>query len=137
MPDSTSTGGPTRLISALERRERAAHRGDSDMIFYFFCCDRPCLSLYDLYNVVNADGEGWARRPPWRKTISLRPRWHYWVRHATTSDLPLLVVKQNLISIFFIAFRRFPPSRHGPTHFIGTGRFFQLWRQALLHIALF
>jgi hypothetical protein len=53
------------MIIALERRERAAHRGDSDIAFSIFHrSDRPRLSLYDLYYVVNADGEGWIRRPP-------------------------------------------------------------------------
>jgi hypothetical protein len=30
-----------------------------------------------------------------------------------------------------------PPSLHGAIHFKGNGRFFQLWRQALPHIAFF
>jgi hypothetical protein len=33
--DSASTCLPTRVINALERRERAAHRGDSDIISFF------------------------------------------------------------------------------------------------------
>jgi hypothetical protein len=59
-PDSTNTCSPARMISALERQERAAYREDSDMnIFVFFCSDRHCLSMYDLYYVVViADGEG-------------------------------------------------------------------------------
>jgi hypothetical protein len=63
MLDSTNTCGRARMICALERRERAAHRGDTDIVFsYLYRSDRPCMSLYDLYYVVTADGEGWRKR---------------------------------------------------------------------------
>jgi hypothetical protein len=70
-PDSTSTCCPARMISALERRERAAHLANSDIVFFFmfYRSDIPCLSLYDSYYVVAADGEGWTRRPPGVKSL--------------------------------------------------------------------
>jgi hypothetical protein len=53
------------MINNLEQLERAAHRGDSDMVFFTFqSSDRPCMSSYDLYYVVHADREGWIRRTP-------------------------------------------------------------------------
>jgi hypothetical protein len=54
------------MISALERRVHAAHRGDSDMVemLVFFRSDRPCMSMYDVYYGVIADGKGWAKIPP-------------------------------------------------------------------------
>jgi hypothetical protein len=58
-PDSTHTLWPTRMICTLERRERVAHCGDSDIVIFMFNrSDRPCLSLYYLYYVVTANGEG-------------------------------------------------------------------------------
>jgi hypothetical protein len=56
LPESICTSFPARTISALERRERDARRGDSDIDF-------PYLSLYDSYHAVNADKEGWVKRP--------------------------------------------------------------------------
>jgi hypothetical protein len=53
-----------RIINALERRERAAHRGDSDIVLSrVYPRDRQCMSMFDLYYVAIADGEGWTRRP--------------------------------------------------------------------------
>jgi hypothetical protein len=100
MPNSTTTRSPTRTISALERRERAAHRGDSDMIFFIsFRSDIPCMCMCDLYYVVIANGEGWTRGPPRRKTLTLSLRWKYWVRLETTTNLSVLVAKKiNAIS---------------------------------------
>jgi hypothetical protein len=62
MPDSTSTCSPARVIDALERRERAVHRGDSDIVFFMFFLSDKHMS--DSYYVVTADGEKWIRRPP-------------------------------------------------------------------------
>jgi hypothetical protein len=62
MPDSTNACIPARLINALERRERAAHRGDSDIISsYLFGIDRPCLFFVTyivVFPLTERDGEG-------------------------------------------------------------------------------
>jgi hypothetical protein len=54
------------MINTLERRERAAHLGDSDILFFHILLQRyrPCLSMYEFYYVAPADGEGLIRTPP-------------------------------------------------------------------------
>jgi hypothetical protein len=36
MPDLTSTCTPYRMMSALEQQERAAHRGDNNIVLFIF-----------------------------------------------------------------------------------------------------
>jgi hypothetical protein len=62
-PDSTSTCCPARMISApIERRERAAHLADSDIVFFLFyrsdrpCC--PCMIYIILLLPTERDGQG-------------------------------------------------------------------------------
>jgi hypothetical protein len=71
------------MSSALERRERAVHRGESDVVFFiYYRCDGPCLSVYDLHYVATADAERLIRRPQ-RIALTLSPSWKDWVRPET------------------------------------------------------
>ena len=58
---------------------------------------------------------------------ALAPEFNGFVRHFATSPDDI-----NALLLGGV-----PPSLHGATYFTGNGRFFQLWRQALPHIAFF
>jgi hypothetical protein len=86
------------MITALEQRERATHRGDSLIIFlniFIVAINHvcPCM-LYILLLLPTARMDKETLR---RKTLNIRPEWQYWVRHETTTDLLLLFVKKKTI----------------------------------------
>jgi hypothetical protein len=58
--DSTTTYRQGRMINALERPERAAHRGDSDTVFFIFIVSInhscPCMICIMLLLPTERDG---------------------------------------------------------------------------------
>jgi hypothetical protein len=68
MPNSAITcGKANNMMSALERGERAAHRGDSDIVFFVIvivAIDRVCLFsiLIILLLPTERGGQGYLRR---------------------------------------------------------------------------
>jgi hypothetical protein len=93
------------MIIALERRERAARRGDSDIIFFiFFCSDRPCKSVFDLYFVVTADEEDGEGDP-----LIGASRWQPGALPRTASKVGILsvIVRYQFIAMHGASLGRF------------------------------
>jgi hypothetical protein len=64
---------------------------------------------------------------PRRKTLTLSPRWQYWVRSKTATELSVLVVKGNLLFPLHDAFERWRHSTNlapfeGSTLYYGITR---------------
>jgi hypothetical protein len=84
-----------------------------------------CLNLYNIF-CLNA------RRPPrWeyhrRNFVALAPEFNGFVRQFATSPEDINALLLGDVH----------PSLHGTIHFTRNGGFFQLWHQALPHIAFF
>jgi hypothetical protein len=88
-------------MSALERWERAAHRGDSDIILLtlVFVAIDVCPSPVGFILCSYCRRTWTDKETPRRKTLTLlSPRWECWVRHETRGDLSVLVLQKIQIS---------------------------------------